>query len=375
MTSIKDRIALFNRSSSKLGSSKGEKPSEKPSGNIVWHGWLGKQGSGVLSATYSKRYCVLHVTDQGPMFSPCTPAPPLVSCAGVLFLRAAQALMKTVVVRVASDEGMDMERLKGDRISLGPQSAISQADDKLQIAYFLESKSVTARFKADSKQVAVEWCKRLNSALSGEAGSSEAAVPTAAPTPTPPTPTPINAAKDGSPQPAPSPPPKSTPTKDAPASSRHEQQPPAPPAPVAPSALAAPSAPAPTKAPAAAAAASAAAGVVSPAFLDQLAALANRVGQATGVAPTEAASGKLKGGDSAEELATRLAELVEYLESCADQTALKKLEGFTVRLESRLGLVSPSVAPPPAASATLGMAAMVGQLEVLVARMEVAASA
>jgi len=115
MSSIKDRIAAFSTGGSSKSPNK-DKVDEKPSGYIIHTGWLGKAGAGILSSTYSKRYCVLHIDAAGvPMLS--------------------------------MYEAMDMEKLKGARMAL-TDASISQADDKLQIAITVDGKPVTAKFKA-----------------------------------------------------------------------------------------------------------------------------------------------------------------------------------------------------------------------------------
>ena len=56
MSSIKDRMAFFSgkkKSSEELD--KAAAPAEKPDGDILWHGWLGKAGAGILSNTFNKR--------------------------------------------------------------------------------------------------------------------------------------------------------------------------------------------------------------------------------------------------------------------------------------------------------------------------------
>ena len=55
--SIKDRIAMFSKGGGKGSKDELEanKVSEKPQGEIIMHGWLGKAGSGILGSTFSKR--------------------------------------------------------------------------------------------------------------------------------------------------------------------------------------------------------------------------------------------------------------------------------------------------------------------------------
>ena len=71
MTSIKDRIAAFNKG----GGSPAPAPapvakSDPPMGDVIHSGLLGKAGSGILSATFQKRFCALHVDGTDWWLSP-----------------------------------------------------------------------------------------------------------------------------------------------------------------------------------------------------------------------------------------------------------------------------------------------------------------
>ena len=170
-----DRIRKLNAG---LGLSRNvdEPASEAPEGQLLWKGWLGKAGTGVLSATWNKReqpqseqsprkknahtesvsayryayslavcvpcagYCVVHVAAQGPLLS--------------------------------QYEAADMQKLKGGRFSLAA-ATISHAEDKLQLTGVTPtegtspSKPVNARFKAASASEAAEVAERMKAAISG----------------------------------------------------------------------------------------------------------------------------------------------------------------------------------------------------------------
>ena len=157
MASIKERIAQLTSgkgSSGKLSPSPSSPPakSESPEGEIVWHGWLGKAGAGILSMTFAKRYCVLHVPESG------------------------EAVLSMY-------DSMSMSTLKGGRISLGPDATVSQADDKLQVISSCSpepagtspskspaaAKPVNAKFKAASAKEAATWAENIRRAIEGRA--------------------------------------------------------------------------------------------------------------------------------------------------------------------------------------------------------------
>ena len=53
MSSIKERIARLNGGGSSKSVAPPSPSKDHPEGEIVWHGWLGKAGAGILSSTYN----------------------------------------------------------------------------------------------------------------------------------------------------------------------------------------------------------------------------------------------------------------------------------------------------------------------------------
>ena len=140
MSSIKERIAKLSGGGGGGSKSSLASPSnaakDQPEGQILWHGWLGKAGAGILSSTYNKRYMVLHITADGPWLS--------------------------------SYDSMSMDKLKGGRMSL-KGATVSSADDKVNITGSGESsKPVSARFKCASPKDAAVWMLLVRNVIEGK---------------------------------------------------------------------------------------------------------------------------------------------------------------------------------------------------------------
>ena len=262
--SIKSRIAAFSGGSSK--SKEDVKTSDQPTGQIYASGPLSKAGAGILASTYHKRFCVVHGEDP-------------------------------VNLMLSVYEKEDMARLKGNRLGLNG-ATVSQADDKLNVATFLDGKPVTAKFKAASSAVAVVWATRLSAAAKGEL------VPEASASEVGPAPSTFKA-----PSKPPLDPAATTLAPTAPVTAVHTS---------ASSAI-----------------------VVSPeaAFIPGLLAVGARLGKLSGVGMgKEAAMGHLSSGSSQEEVAAHLSMIVSFLETCADHTAMRQLELYMLaatRLHAR----------------------------------------
>ena len=55
MSSVRDRIRKLNTGPGGSSKKVDTPASEAPEGQLLWQGWLGKAGSGILSATWTKR--------------------------------------------------------------------------------------------------------------------------------------------------------------------------------------------------------------------------------------------------------------------------------------------------------------------------------
>ena len=359
MTSVRDRIAAFTRAPSR-GSIDTQPPaSEKPDGEILYHGWLGKAGAGILASTFNKRYAVLHVA---------AASGPTLSCY----------------------EDMGMERLKGGRLPL-LSAQVSQADDKIQITTTDASKPISARFKAfNGSAQAEEWAAALRRAIDGKTvlrtGSSVkapvASASTASPTPREDTAPPPAATPPAAPQPATPPPPTAVlPTAAAkvppattaptlPVAAPPTASSPTVPSPAAPPPAAPPAAPPPAAPPPAAPA---------PVYLQPagatLAGLSSVATRLIALSGGAGASGRptLTAQSSQEEVAAWMATLVDAIEGCVDGFALQRLESLTCRLERRTGIPSAPLAAAAAAPTRPSDAAL-ARLEGLLVRMEAAAA-
>lgn len=368
--SVRGLIAGFNKKSSGDAAKKKDDAAadETPAGEILWHGWLSRAGTGILQAVWSKRYCVVHLPPEGP--------------------------------RLSLYEAMDMKKLKGGRLVLAG-ATVSTADDKIQLTTTDTTTPVNVRLKASSAKDATACVESIKVAISGKAvlpmpqstrtlsvGSTKApsaagsATEAAADAPAPTEKLPTEAATPAAPPPAAPTPPAApaTPAAPAPPPAIAAPAPPpaiaafAPPPAIAAAPLPPPAAPLPMTA--AAAVQGGVAGLPpSTPIHPQLAAVAARLGAASGagVLPAEAASPPA----SPEELASRLEALVGFVEQCADGVALQKLDGLTSRLERSAGLPTLGVANGSAASIPQGqaMAAKLAQLEALTTRIEAAVAA
>lgn len=143
--SVRDRMKMFGGGSTKKVDAPASPAAEPPEGDILWHGWLSKPGSGFFAEKWTKRYMVVHLAPAGAQLS--------------------------------TYEAMDMKVLKGPRLWLA-DAKVSCAEDKIQLSCWEGAKLVNARLKGDSPKQAAEFVSQVTMASTGRA---------VAPGPTPPT--------------------------------------------------------------------------------------------------------------------------------------------------------------------------------------------
>jgi hypothetical protein len=378
--SIKERIAMLQGSSGKSSNDLGSTPQgQKPLGDLMIHGWLGRAGAGIMSSTYNKR-----AQTQQPGPSKATHITLHAYASQLTLIVAArpyQCGAGYVVIHVAPEgpllslyESMTMDTLKGGRMKLeGATLTHKEGEDKFQVhAQGAMAKGpvkpapVITKFKAGSAKEAADWVSHIQNAISGKRGTAPAlphaggelsqssqlqSLPTA---PAPAAPPRVKAAKS-----------KSRgnffssilPTARSPTTPRSAN----------------------TTGEAEAPAADTLDSSVSPEAVSQLMGLAARLGVAGGLAhtPSEALGCKPtpSGSSTPQEVAAQLEMLVEYVEKCATGVGLKRLGHLTERLERRVSIpaAARAASPPLPPGTATPTNAQLGQLEGLIARMEAAA--